>query len=87
MTRVRLAAAAGVAAMALSTQAHPGHGPLSQGAAHFFTSPYHVIPPVLGGVALYIAGSFLKQSKARAAMRTAGAMVALGAIALWGIGA
>ena len=85
MIRVRLAAIA--AAMAVSAQAHPGHGPLSQGAAHFFSSPYHVIPSVLCGAALWIAGSYLKQPKARKALRAIGTMIALGALALWGIGA
>ena len=86
MIRVRLAAMV-AAAMAVSAQAHPGHGPLSQGAAHFFSSPYHVIPPVLCGAAMWIAGSYLKQPKARAAMRSIGSVIALGALALWGIGA
>jgi hypothetical protein len=80
MIRVRLAAVA-AAAMAITAQAHPGHGALSDGAAHFFSSPYHVIPPALCGAALWIAGSFLKQPKARAAMRTAGTVIALGALA------
>ena len=85
MIRVRLAAAA--AAMAVSAQAHPGHGPLSEGAAHFFSSPSHTIPVALSGLALWIAGSYLKQPKARKALRTIGTVVALGALALWGIGA
>ena len=75
------------ALMAVTAQAHPGHGPLSQGAAHFFSSPSHVIPPVLCGAALWIAASFLKQPKARLALRTTGTVIALGALALWGIGA
>jgi hypothetical protein len=86
MIRVRLAAMA-AAAMAVSAQAHPGHGPLSQGGAHFFSSPYHVIPPVLCGTALWIAASYLKQPKPRKALQTIGTVVALGALALWGIGA
>lgn len=86
MIPVRLAAVA-AAAMAISVQAHPGHGPLSEGAAHFFSSPYHVIPPVLCGAALFISGSYLKQPKARIALRAIGAVVAFGAVALWGIGA
>jgi len=86
MIRVRLAAMA-AAGLAVSAQAHPGHGPLSQGAAHFFSSPYHVIPPVLCGAAMWMAASFLKQPKARLALRSAGTAIALGALALWGIGA
>jgi hypothetical protein len=86
MIRAKLAAVA-AAAMAVSAQAHPGHGPLSEGAAHFFSSPYHVIPPVLCGVALFMAGSYLKQSKARIVLRAAGTVIALGAVALWGVGA
>lgn len=75
------------AALAVSAQAHPGHGPLSQGAAHFFSSPSHVIPAVAAGAALWTAAMFLKAPKARLAVRTAGTVIALGALTLWGIGA
>jgi hypothetical protein len=87
MMQKRFLAMMGLMAAALGVQAHPGHAPLANGAAHFISSPYHLAALFVVAAGLWYVASFLKNRRvAKVALRTMGVGVALGSLALWTAG-
>jgi len=59
-----------MAALSLvSSQAHPGHQPFSEGAKHFLSNPNHIVPALIFASILFAAAGFLKHSRERAFLR------------------
>lgn len=64
----------------LTAHAHPGHGPLSHGASHFITSPWHLLTVVLASAMLLFAAQRLQTARARVLARASAVSVAV-----WGL--
>lgn len=65
---------------ALTAQAHPGHSPLSEGAAHFLSSPSHMIPWLFVSAAMTGVAQLVKTKNQRVLLRAAAAAVAVFAL-------
>ena len=65
---------------ALTSNAHPGHAPFSEGTKHFLTSPSHVGVALLFSAGLFAAAQLLKGRAERAAVRSIAALIAIVAI-------
>lgn len=65
---------------ALTAQAHPGHSPLSEGAAHFLSSPSHMVPWLFVSAAMACVAQLLKARNQRALLRAAAAAAAVFAL-------
>ena len=72
-----LAATAGAT---LSTHAHPGHAPFSEGTKHFVTSPAHLGVVLLSCGIVFAAAQLLKGRRQRLALRSIAAFIAAVAI-------
>jgi len=68
-----------VTAAAVSVEAHPGHAPLSKGAAHFLSNPGHFLPMLILSVVMIGAAQLLRARSQRAGLRTAALAVAVAA--------
>ena len=79
---LRLMAWTVAAAAALTSSAHPGHAPFSEGTEHFITSASHLGVVLLTCAALFAAAQFLKSRPQRAVVRGIAALVALAAVIL-----
>jgi hypothetical protein len=64
---------------AISAQAHPGHLPLEQGAAHFVSSPYHLATGLAIAVGLWATSHFAKTAGQKHVLRGASIVAALAA--------
>lgn len=62
---------------AVSAQAHPGHGPLEQGAAHFVSSPYHLATGLAFAMVLWAGSHFAKTAGQKRVLRGASIVAAL----------
>ena len=65
---------------ALTSKAHPGHAPFSEGTKHFISSPSHLGIVLLFTAGLFAAAQLLKGRRERAVVRTIAAAIALVAI-------
>ena len=72
--------AAVTASAALTSNAHPGHAPFSEGTKHFLTSPSHVGIALMLSAGLFAAAQLLKGRAQRTAVRAVAALIALAAI-------
>ena len=65
---------------AISSQAHPGHAPFSEGTKHFISSPDHVASAILVSVALCAVAQVFKKRNYRIALRAVSALIAIIAV-------
>ncbi len=79
-----LAAFVALALSAVLAHAHPGHGLHEASAAHVVTSPYHLLMLGLGGALLWGAGVLVKRQLTARLLKGAGALMAIGAVLIWG---
>ena len=72
--------AAVAASAALTSNAHPGHAPFSEGTKHFISNPSHVGIVLLFAAGLFAAAQLLKGRSERTVVRSIAAVIALVAI-------
>jgi hypothetical protein len=72
--------AAVMAGAALTSNAHPGHAPFSEGTKHFLTSPSHLGLALLFSAGLFAAAQVLRGRSERIVVRAIAAVIALVAI-------
>lgn len=82
----RLTTTAAALLFALTLQAHPGHGLLDGGAAHLWTSPYHLAAITLTGICVLAGAQFIHRRVPRHALRAAGWLMLAAALTLWNLG-
>jgi hypothetical protein len=77
---LRLMAWTVAAAAALTSSAHPGHAPFSEGTKHFITSPSHLGVVLLACAALFAGAQFLKTRPQRAVAGAVATLIAIAAV-------
>ena len=77
---------AALLALVSTAHAHPGHPVLDHGAAHVFTSPYHLVILATMGVAFVATAQLVRSRWAQQCLRVAGAGAVIAAGLLGALG-
>lgn len=72
-------------ALAVSAQAHPGHGLGDHGALHAVTSPHHLAVLALCGAGLWFGARFVQRRASRRLLQITGGVALLAAGVLLGV--
>lgn len=84
-TRLQLAATILFLGSLATTNAHPGHRFADHGAAHVFSSPYHLALLAFAGVVLFVAGRLAQRTLPRRLLQAGGLAALALTAALWGM--
>ena len=83
--RLKLLVSSSLLSIALTAQSHPGHHLSDASPQHLITSPDHLAVLALGGIALWIAGRFVRRQLPRRLLQGAGLAAILSAAVIWGV--